>query len=501
MIQARFGKRPGVCAGPRAGVRGRLALAARAAVLGLGVLAAHSPPGAAQDAASPAGGAALTPSADPPFFEGRQTDSLDALRRAMREVEKARSGAPEEPARSPRPNEGADAPKALTQRGGDATAEAAAAAQGVSATEIRFGMAAPLSGPARDLGRTMRIGIETAFNQANESGGVNGRSLKLIAADDGYEPSRTPEAMARLYDADKVFGFIGNVGTPTAAAALPIALARGALFFAPLTGAGVVRRDPPDRYVFNYRPSYAEETEATIRYLVNVRRLRPEQIAVFAQDDAYGDSGFGGVERAMRRLAQGGRAPNVLRMTYKRNSVDVDNSVAQFRAQRGAIKAVVMVATSRAAARFIEKTRDLAPDLIYTNVSFVGSTALADELSLLGRKYATGIIVTQVVPAVEASSSAVMEYKNALAKHFPGEKPDYISLEGYVAAKLLIEGLKRAGPALTTETLVDALEGMRGVDLGLGAPLGFSRGEHQASHKVWGSVLDATGRYGPLDLD
>src|SRR5262249_49619674 len=155
------------------------------------------------------------------------------------------------------------------------------------------------------------------------------------------------------------------------------------LFFGAFTGAGLLRRDPPDRYVFNYRASYAEETDAVVRYLVKVRRLRPGQIAVFAQQDSYGDSGFAGVAKAMRAL-RGGNEAAILRLDYKRNTVDVDDAIARLRTHKIPIKAVVMVATYRAAAKFIEKTRDRYPDMIYTNVSFVGSTALAEELKLLG---------------------------------------------------------------------------------------------------------------------
>jgi len=169
--------------------------------------------------------------------------------------------------------------------------------------------------------------------------------------------------------------------------------------------------------------------------------------------------------------------------------------------QKPPIKAVVMVATYRAAAKFIEKTPDLFPGLIYTNVSFVGSTALADELMLLGPRYASGVIVTQVVPAVSGYSSIVLEYKNALAKYFPGEAPDYVSLEGYVAANILIQGLKRTGPQLDTEKLIDVLENTRNFDLGLGANLGFGRAEHQASHKIWGTALDDNGKYQAIELE
>jgi branched-chain amino acid transport system substrate-binding protein len=375
--------------------------------------------------------------------------------------------------------------------------------RGVTDSEIRFGISAPFSGAAKELGQNMKLGIEAAFNVANASGGVQGRQLRLIAADDGYEPTRTAETIKQLYESDQVFGLVGNVGTPTAVIALPYTLERRMLFYGAFTGAGLLRSDPPDRYVFNYRASYAEETDAVVRYLVKVRRLKPEEIAVFAQQDSYGDAGFAGVAKAIRSL-QGGDEITILRLNYKRNTVDVDEAVAQLRSRnsksRIPIKAVIMVPTYRAAARFIEKTRDLYPSMIYTSVSFVGSTALAGELMLLGQRYATGVIVTQVVPAVDGHSSLVLDYKLALAKYFPGEAPDYVSLEGYVAAKVLIEALKRNGPQLDTERLVETLENLRDLDIGLGTPVTFGRSEHQGVHKVWGTQLDATGHYQPIDL-
>jgi ABC-type branched-subunit amino acid transport system substrate-binding protein len=261
----------------------------------------------------------------------------------------------------------------------------------------------------------------------------------------------------------------------------------------------VLRRDPPDRYIFNYRASYAEETGAVVRYLVNVRKMAPEHIAVFAQQDAYGDAGFGGVEKAIRGL-RGGETGNILRMGYARNSIDVDAAVLQLKTQRTPVKAIVMAATYRAAAKFIEKTRDAFPGLIYTNVSFVGSSALKDELMLLGKKYAAGVIVTQTVPAVDGYTALALQYKAALAKYFAGETPDYVSFEGFVTAQVLIEALKRAGPQLDTEKVVDALEGMTSFDVGLGTKLGLSRSDHQACHKVWGTQLSEAGNYEPIEL-
>jgi branched-chain amino acid transport system substrate-binding protein len=370
---------------------------------------------------------------------------------------------------------------------------------GVTDREIRFGITAAFTGPVKERGRQMKLGIDTAFNLVNEAGGVEGRMLKLIAADDGNEPTRTLEAVKQLYEKEQIFGIIGSIGTATAAAALPYALERRMLFFGAFTGGNVVRHDPPDRYVFNYRPSYAEETDAAVRYLVKLRRIPVRQIAVFAQTDDLGDAGFAGVAKAFRALGISDAA--ILRLNYKRNTVEVDEAVNQLRLQKLPIKAVIMAASYRAASKFIEKTRDLFPGMIYTNISGVGGSSLASELALLGPRYASGVIVTQVVPAVSGYSSAVLDYKNALVKYFPGEAPDYASLEGFVAANILIQGLKRTGPQLDTERLIDVLENLRNLDLGLGVPLSFGRAEHQASHKIWGTALDDNGQYQPIELE
>jgi branched-chain amino acid transport system substrate-binding protein len=370
---------------------------------------------------------------------------------------------------------------------------------GISEGELLFGMAAPFSGPAKELGRQMRLGIDAAFAETNAAGGVHGRRLRLAAVDDGYEPARTLDAMKELGDKQRVFAVVGNVGTPTAVVAVPFALERKMLFYGAFTGASLLRRDPPDRYVFNFRASYAEETAAVVHYLTKVRRIRPEAIAVFAQQDAFGDAGFAGVTKAFRAL--GTEPRNIVRVGYKRNTVDVKEAVEHLRERPFAVRAVVMVATYRAAARFIEKVRDFSPNMIFTNVSFVGSTALAEELAMLGPRYGNGVIVTQVVPPIESYSTAVLKYKTALGKYAPGEKPDYVSLEGYLAAHVLAEGLRRAGRAVDTERLVNALESIHDLDLGIGTPISFGLVEHQGSHKVWGTRINESGKYEVLDLD
>jgi branched-chain amino acid transport system substrate-binding protein len=397
---------------------------------------------------------------------------------------------PPEPPQSPPPTKASiDASQSLQK----------ATVQGITDHEIRFGAVLGLSGATKENGRQMNLGINAAFAKVNDEGGVNGRQLKLITYDDGYEPSRTLEGMKQLYERDRVFGFIGNTGTPTAAASVPYALEHRALFFAPYTGANVVRRDPPDRYVFNYKPSYVEETEAAVKYLLRIRKISPRQIAAFVQNDAFGDAGYAGVMKTYRALSIGDT--NILKLTYVRNTIDVDDAVKQLRSQKVPIRAIVMTATYRAAAKFIEKTRDLFPGLIYTNVSAVGPSSLAEELVLLGPRFTENIIVTHAVPAVAGYSSLVLDYKNMLQKYFPSERPDYFSLEGFIAATLLIDALRRCGSQIDTEKLVDTLESTHNLDLGLGVPLSFSRSEHQASHKVWGTSLNQTGIYQPIELE
>lgn len=373
------------------------------------------------------------------------------------------------------------------------------ATPGVTDSEVVFGMSAPFTGTSKELGRQMKVGLEVAFGAANAEGGVHGRRVRLVALDDGYDPSRTAEVMRELAEQRGVFGFVGNVGTPTAAVALPYALSRQMLFFTPFTGAPLLRKDPPDRTVFNYRASYLEETAASVRYLVEVRRIKPEQIAVFAQSDSYGDAGYQGVTRMLRQFKRDG-AP-VLKVTYERNTTDVASAVARILERKDRTKAVVMVATYRAAARFIEQVRTQRPKMLFSNVSFVGSQALAEELVQLGPRLAEGVLVTQVVPLPTSRSTAVLRYQEALARYAPGEKPDFVSLEGYVDGNLLVEGLRRTGRDLTTARLVKALEDIHGLDLGLGTSLSFGSTEHQGSHKVWGTVLDRAGNYQALDLE
>jgi ABC-type branched-subunit amino acid transport system substrate-binding protein len=377
--------------------------------------------------------------------------------------------------------------------------EPAPGPRGVGDREIVLGMASPFTGANRELGRAMRTGVEAAFAEVNAAGGIHGRTLRLVTVDDGYEPSRTAPAMRQLVEQDRVFAVVGNVGTPTAAVSIPYCLDRKVVFFGAFTGGDLLRKQPPDRYVFNFRPSYSEETRAAVRWLVNVRRVPPARIAVFSQDDEFGESGYRGAAAQLRAL--GADPERMVRVRYRRNTADVAEAIATLRARARDVDAVVMVATYKAAAAFVRKARDAGLSFTATNVSAVDANALAEDLVASGARYAKDVMVTQIVPLPTARAAAVMRYQEALAAHAVGERPGFVTLEGWIVGNLLAEGLRRAGRDLDTEKLVAALEGIRDLDVGIGAPLAFSPAEHQASHKVWGTALQPDGSYRQIELE
>ena len=359
-------------------------------------------------------------------------------------------------------------------------------------------MSATFSGASRELGRGMQLGLETCFLDVNESGGIHGRELKLVALDDGYEPSRTVANMAELLFERKVFAILGNVGTPTAEVALPLALEQKVPFFGAFTGADILRQQPPDRYVFNYRASYAEETAAIIEYFLDVVGLKPSQIAVFAQEDSFGDAGYRGVAST---LARRGHGDSPTRLGYRRNTIAVEAAVHEILERHEEVRAMVLVATYRAAAELIRQIEDAGRSLTYASLSFVGSRAFAEELREMGPQYPQGVVVTQVVPHFRSAEAGVARYRQLLARHYPAEQPGFVSLEGYLVGRIFAEALRRAGADLTVEGFVDAVESISDLDLGIGARIRYGPDRRQGTSRVWGTVLDSSASYRELALD
>jgi ABC-type branched-subunit amino acid transport system substrate-binding protein len=370
---------------------------------------------------------------------------------------------------------------------------------GVTSTEIHLGQSAAFTGPSKELGLSMRSGIEACFGDVNAKGGIHGRKIRFTAEDDGYEPARCKANMIQLREKDKVFAVIGNVGTPTAEQAAPYAMSQQMIFFGAYTGAPLLRMSPPDRYVFNYRASYAEETGALVHYLVMVRKIPVGAIAVFAQNDSYGESGYHGVAKAVAQL--NGDPNKIIHVKYDRNTVAVEAAVAEVLKKRERIKAIVMVPAYKPAARFIKLLKDQKMEATFCSVSFVNSEALVDELRSHGPNYFEGIIVGQVVPHYKFVNPETNDYNRCMATYAPGRPLNFASLEGFLAAQTFVQALRKVGPNLTTERLVLALEALDALDLGIGSIVSFSPTEHQGSHKVWGVELDATGVYQPLKID
>lgn len=353
-----------------------------------------------------------------------------------------------------------------------------------TAETIRLGMATALSGPAADLGLNMRAGVQAALDEANRAGGIRGRKLELIALDDGYEPTRTAPQMRRLIDEHRVVAVVGNVGTPTAVAAIPIANETRTPFFGAFTGAGVLRRTPPDRYVINFRASYAEETTAMVNALLGPCALKTEEIAFFTQRDAYGDAGYsGGISALKKRGLKDENA--VAHVRYERNTLAVEKALADLLALPTPPKAVIMVGAYAPCAEFIRQAKEYELNAIFLNVSFVGPTSLARALGTAGE----GVIVTQVVPHFDSDLPAVREYRTALKACETSAALSFGSLEGYLATRLLCRSMEQISGRPDRENIIEALEGMGTFDLGLGEPLKLARDDHQASHRVWPTIL------------
>lgn len=372
--------------------------------------------------------------------------------------------------------------------------------RGIDSHHIRFGMSAAFSGNARELGRAMRIGIEACFHEVNARSGVHGRKLELEPLDDAYEPRQAQANLAAMLDQERgAFALIGNVGTPTAGAILPELLENRVLLFGPVSGAQILRKDPPDRYVFNYRASYAEETAAIVHYFVGVLGMQPDNIAVFHQNDSYGRDGLAGVANAL--LHYNVPIERIQKASYRRNTAQVERAVMELRPHLHALQGIVIVATYPASAEFTRQVRLAGFRGHIANVSFVGALSLAEQLQEVEGDIANGVIVSQVVPMPDSYATGVLEYRAALERHFPGEPAGFGSLEGYIVARLLVHALEQEGRYLTVESLVERLEQIRNLDLGIGSTLSFSKSDHQASHRVWGSVINAQGEFEALDFD
>ncbi|MYD62378.1 MAG: ABC transporter substrate-binding protein [Gemmatimonadetes bacterium] len=353
---------------------------------------------------------------------------------------------------------------------------------GISDERILFGQSAAFSGPAQELGKNMRIGIEAAFQEANARGGVHGRQLMLLSLDDAYEPEAAIANTRRLIEQEGVFALIGAVGTPTSLSATPVAAATDIPYIAPFTGAAFLR-EYRWQNVINLRASYNQETEAMVARLTT--DLGIKRIAVMYQDDSFGRAGYRGVREALERRSLEPVAIGV----YPRNTTAVKTGLLNLHSANP--DAVILIGAYRPVATLIAWARHIGMDPVFMTISFVGSNALARELGRAG----AGVFVTQVVPFPTDNTLPVgIAYRRALTAHTPEATPGFVSYEGYLAGRLAIAALERCGGEVNRTRFLNSLRVADTVDLG-GFVLRYGANDNQGSDAVFLTVIGTDGSY------
>ena len=355
-------------------------------------------------------------------------------------------------------------------------------ARAQDAGAIVLGQSCALTGFSGELGVQYHQGAQLFFDDLNSKGGLNGREVRIRVLDDGYEPERCV-ANTQRFIKDDVFALFGYLGTPTSVAALPLVQQERIPLFAPLTGSQALRQQGLRQLVFNVRASYADETALMVRQLTG---LGLKKIAVFYQNDGYGQSGLEGVTQA---LAQHGLSP-VASATVERNSADVKAAVQKLVAQKPDV--IVQVTTYAASAGFVREARAAGYGGQFYNVSFVGTSALSNALG----KDAEGVVVTQVVPSpFKTTHPVTREFLAVLAKSGKNLQPNYSAMEGFLAARVFSEGLRRAasGGKLTRDSLVTALDALNGQQVA-GFPVAFQAQAAKATRFVELSMLTGDGK-------
>lgn len=359
---------------------------------------------------------------------------------------------------------------------------------GVTSDKILFGQSAAFSGPAWELGTNMQLGILSAFQAVNESGGVNGRKLELVALDDGYEPEAAIANTFELIEENQVFALIGAVGTPTSRSAVPVAYDADVPYVAPFTGAAFLR-ESKWRNVINLRASYNQETEEMVARLTE--DLGIERIAVLYQDDSFGLAGLNGATRALEKREM----EPVSVGFYPRNTLAVKAALLRMRAANP--EAVIMVGAYQPVATFVSWAKRIGlEDVVFITISFVGSNALANFLDRDGEN----VFVTQVVPfPTDNSVPIVQSYLDALEAYDPEASPGWVSLEGYLAGRLAIEALRACNrDNVTRECFYESIDSFEALELDE-FPLEFGFADNQGSDKVFLTVIGPDGKYRAIE--
>jgi len=357
----------------------------------------------------------------------------------------------------------------------------AQATPGVTESEILIGSCSALEGPSKFLGQQTVTGAKAYFSWTNDEGGVNGRKLKLVSSDDSYDPAKTQACFDHLMS-EKVFALGFFVGTPTAVKYVPLAEANKIPLIGLFTGAQTLYT-PLRHWVVNVRASYFDETREQINGLW--KTLGYKKIGVIHPDDAFGTAVLEGVKAALKE--HGAEPASVA--SYQRQSAQVGGAIDSVRGANP--EAVVVVGPANTVAPILKQAHAKGWSPLFVTVSFVGT----DELITEAGNDAEGVVITQVVPPYYMTEfKSVQLYRRALTKYFPSEQPNFVSLEGFVDAMAMVEGLKRAGKELTREGLIHGIESIHEFDIGLGPQLKLDYGPKE--HKGFDHVLPTVVRGG-----
>jgi ABC-type branched-subunit amino acid transport system substrate-binding protein len=351
--------------------------------------------------------------------------------------------------------------------------------------EIYVGTTTALSGPLKEVGQNTLAGMRAYFNRINLNGGVHGQKIQLVVEDDKYEPRLAAPNMRKLIEQHDVIAVIGNVGTPTAVVTVPIAIENGIPFIGAITGAPLLRENPPNRYIFNYRASYSEEAASMIDGLLKAG-IKPEEIAFFTQRDSYGDAGYDGAISALEKY-NFTETHSLAHGRYTRNSLNVEGALATILDSPIKPRAIIMAGSYAPSAKFIKLAKQDLPDCLFLNLSFVGSAPLLKELG----DETENVIITQVVPSLDSGLPIVKEFKQDLKNFDITIEPNFISFESYIVANIFIRALEEIKEnAIGSESLVNSFHQLSNLDIGLNLNISYSKDNHQAVHKVWPVIIE-----------
>ena len=425
-------------------------------------------------------------------------------------------------------------------------------------TPIRIGQSAPASGPSQDLGLEIRRGVQLAFDAQNQTGGVRGRPLLLDFRDDQYNPDIAEQNARALTDVqvgtapprcpttqnppvagqpkfsdtellpgpNAVIAVIGSVGTPTMVRSAPVIVETQRVYFGAYTGATTMLRNDISgackKLIFNVRASYAQEARATLEYFTALGMQDDAHLFSFDQSDTFGDAGYNGLVAAYTAFKNA--TPTIKRFRYTRD--EVTSVPAQVSATTSALHdlltakpgnqvvGILMTDTYGPGASYIQGVKDWLYGqnadqtaltqasrltVLFSNISFVGPNSLASRLKQLGnaangKPYSDNVFVSQVVPNYQTDNSdAVIAYRKLITA--ASASPTYTSFEGYIAARIFIEGLKGTTGSLTPANLATAFESLVSLNIGLGGFVGYTADNHQASKSVWGTAINADGTF------